>query len=142
MERVLRKKYEKLVNKYYSQMVVEFKNDEDHEENEFDLNLKRLSIRESTYRKPNAILDSWRASGEAEEGKIESHKKPMSNAIASSVLFQGGSPAEEGQINTGKKSSMERPINEMGLGARRRTNSIFQLEMLSSESKKLFASTN
>jgi hypothetical protein len=44
-------------------MVVEYRYDEDLEENKFDLNLKKVSIKESTIRKPNAILDSWRAEG-------------------------------------------------------------------------------
>ena len=38
MERVLRRKYERHVNRFYSQMVVEYRYEEDLEENELDLN--------------------------------------------------------------------------------------------------------
>lgn len=50
-------------------MVVEYRYEEDLEENEFDVNLQKLSIMDSSIRQPNAILDYWK---NEDERKIES----------------------------------------------------------------------
>ena len=62
MHSILRQRYERHVCRYYSQMVVEYRYEEDIPENEQELIRKNLSIMDSSIRQPNAVLDSWRRS--------------------------------------------------------------------------------
>ena len=61
IENVLRRKYEKQVNKYFSQMVVECQNVQDKEEvvdSEGETNL-RFTIKDSCLRRPNPVIETW-----------------------------------------------------------------------------------
>lgn len=128
MQRVLRLKYVKQVNRYYDQMVVEYRYEEDLEENEFDLTLQKLSIKDSSIRPPNAILDSWRAH---QQSKEDEPPLAVNKALAGSALFPDNSPAEEGKINPGKRPPQFDDLGDtLAAGAnRRKVNSIFEYEM-------------
>ena len=93
-------------------MVVEYRCEEEAvEENEFDLNLQRLSIKDSSIRQPNAILDSWREEDRDNqaEGPSQHMVKQHYQTFGGSVLFYGSNPAEEGVLLKGKKST---PVEE------------------------------
>ena len=135
MHNVLRQRYERHVCRYYSQMVVEYRYEEDVPENEQELILKKLSIKDSSIRQPNAVLDSWRRSDshKMDEHNFGSLAQPLQRGKGSALFRNALAVEEETKIPPVRRQAHEVPetfqINTGG--NRRKVNSVFEYQTAS-----------
>ena len=127
MHNVLRQRYERHVCRYYSQMVVEYRYDEDVQENEQELILKKLSIKDSSIRQPNAVLDSWRRS---DNHKMDEHNlaQTIQKGKGSTLFRNALAVGEETKIPPVRRQANDIPETFSMSGNRRKVNSVFEYQ--------------
>ena len=135
MHSVLRQRYERHVCRYYSQMVVEYRYEEDVPENEQELILKKLSIKDSSIRQPNAVLDSWRRSDnqKMDERNFGPLAQPLQK-VKGSVLFRNAlAVEEETKIPPVRRQTNDVPgtFQISTGGNRRKVSSVFEYQTVS-----------